>query len=56
MSFGRAFEEKFLTQRTKEFRSIEESLNLSWQVLSILPVSELDRLDNNIIDKHYEKK
>jgi len=56
MRFGRSFEDKFLSQGTKEFRSIDDSLELSWQVLSILPVSELDRLDNELIEKHYIKK
>ena len=56
MAFGRAFEEQFLSQGTKEFRSIENSLDLSWQVLSILPVSALDRLDNEMIEEHYKNK
>lgn len=56
MRFGRSFEENFLSQGTKEFRNIENSLDLSWQVLSILPASELDRLNNELIEKYYEKK
>jgi V/A-type H+-transporting ATPase subunit B len=56
MHFGRAFEEKFLSQGTNEFRSISDSLTLSWQVLSILPASELERLNNEMIEKYYVKK
>jgi len=56
MKFGRAFEEEFLSQGREEFRSIDESLNLSWKILSILPASELDRLNNELIEKHYIKK
>ena len=56
MAFGRAFEEEFLSQGREEFRSIDESLDLSWQILSILPKSALDRLDSELIEKHYKSK
>ena len=55
MSFGREFEEKFLTQTKTENRSIEETLNLSWQLLSQLPRNELDRTPGEILDKYYTK-
>jgi len=54
LSFGRAFEEKFITQDSKEFRSIEESLNIGWEILSILPESELDRLSSELIEAHHK--
>lgn len=53
MEFGRQFEEKFLKQAYDEDRSIEETLDLAWDMLSILPKSELDRVSPENIDKHY---
>jgi len=53
MEFGRKFEEDFLSQRKDENRSIEESLNLAWKLLSILPIEELDRVDPKIAEKYY---
>lgn len=52
MEFGKLFEEKFIGQGKDENRDIQQSLNLGWEVLSILPVSELDRLDQETIDKY----
>lgn len=53
MEFGRQFEEKFLKQEYDEDRSIEETLDLAWDMLSILPKSELDRVSQETIEKHY---
>jgi V/A-type H+-transporting ATPase subunit B len=53
LRFGELFEEKFLTQSTQENRSLEETLNLGWKLLTILPRSELDRLDEATIAAHY---
>lgn len=53
MEFGRALEEKFLKQDYDENRSIEETLNIAWKVLSILPRNELDRVSPGILDKYY---
>lgn len=57
MEFGRNFEEKFLKQGNSENRTIEETLNLAWEILAILPPNELDRIDPKIIEKygHYGK-
>ncbi len=52
MAYGRAFEDKFISQGSKEFRSIEDSLELAWEILSILPTSELDRLSTETIESH----
>lgn len=52
MEFGRAFETYFLNQGFDESRNIIESLNLGWKLLSILPVSELDRLSPENIEKY----
>lgn len=53
MEFGRQFEEKFLKQDYDEDRSIDETLDLAWDMLSILPKSELDRVSPENIEKHY---
>ncbi len=53
MSFGRAFEAKFLNQSFTENRSIGETLDLGWSLLSMLPRNMLDRVDDAILDAHY---
>lgn len=55
MEFGRRFENEFLNQAFDDFRSIEESLDLGWRLLSILPKEELDRLDQTLIEKYYKE-
>ena len=55
MLFGREFEDKFIKQGFLEKRSIDATLNLGWQLLSLLPASELDRVDNTYIEKYYDK-
>ena len=53
IEFGREFEQRFLRQEYNEDRSIEQSLDMGWQLLSILPRSELDRVDDKLLDKYY---
>ena len=55
MEFGRRFEEKFINQGINANRSIEESLDIGWELLSILPESELDRIDEKLLDKYYRE-
>lgn len=55
MKFGREFENRFLNQDFDENRTIIESLDLGWKLLSILPVTELDRLSPKLIDKYLPK-
>jgi V/A-type H+-transporting ATPase subunit B len=52
MAFGREFEARFINQGFDESRTIMESLNLGWELLSLLPVSELDRLSPENIEKY----
>jgi V/A-type H+/Na+-transporting ATPase subunit B len=54
MDFGRAFEEKFLKQGYEDNRTIEETLDLAWKILSILPKNELDRISPAVISKYYK--
>ncbi len=53
MEFGRQFEVKFLTQDIDESRSIEETLDIAWEVLRVLPKEELERISPEFIDKYY---
>ena len=53
MAFGRAFEEKFVAQGTNENRSIDQTLEIGWSLLSLLPRGELDRVDDGLLDKYY---
>ena len=54
LEFGKAFESKFLTQGIHENRSMGETLDLGWELLSMLPKSELDRVSDEILDKYYK--
>ncbi len=53
MKFGVEFENKFLNQGFDENRSMEQTLELAWDLLSILPKSELDRMNSALIEEHY---
>lgn len=54
MKFGEFFERDFLSQRFDEDRSIEETLDLAWKALSILPAEELQRLTEDEINEHWK--
>ena len=45
MKFGEEFEERFINQGQYEARTISETLDLAWELLDILPESELDKID-----------
>ncbi len=53
LAFGKYFEKCFLSQDFDENRSMEETLDLGWTLLSILPKSALDRVDDQMLDAHY---
>jgi V/A-type H+/Na+-transporting ATPase subunit B len=53
LEFGKAFEEKFVSQRKDENRSIEQTLELGWEVLRCLPTTELHRITDEEIEKYY---
>lgn len=54
--FGREFENTFVKQGYNENRSIDQSLDLGWKLLSLLPRSELDRVDDELLDKFYTEQ
>ena len=53
MKFGQQFEQRFLNQGFDENRSMEQTLELAWDLLSLLPKSELDRMNSALIEEHY---
>lgn len=52
--FGKLFEERYIGQGPTENRSIEETLDLGWELLGYLPKEELDRVDTKILNKYYK--
>ena len=54
LEFGKAFENRFIRQGAAENRSIEETLDLGWEILTLLPESELDRVSAELIEKYYK--
>lgn len=56
LEFGRQFESTFVNQGSTENRTIEQSLDLGWRLLSNLPKSELDRVDDKLLEKYYVEK
>ena len=53
MEFGEAFERKFVTQSVTEDRTIEQTLDLGWEVLSLLPAEELHRVTEEELERYY---
>ncbi len=56
LKFGRHFESEFLAQGEHENRTMEQTLDLGWNILGYLPKSELDRVDPEMLDKYYKEK
>lgn len=54
--FADAFEKEYVSQGYNTDRSIEETLEIGWELLRILPRSELKRIDDKFLDQYYEKK
>ena len=53
--FADAFEEKYVSQGYFTDRSIQETLDIGWELLRILPRSELKRIGDKMLDTYYEK-
>jgi len=53
MEFGEEFERRFVNQGTDENRTIEQSLDIAWECLSLLPPEEMTRLTEEELDEHY---
>ncbi len=54
--FADEFENRYVSQGYNADRSIEETLDLGWELLRILPRSELKRIDDKYLDMYYDKK
>lgn len=53
--FADEFENRYVSQGEYEERSIEETLNLGWELLRMIPVSELKRIKDEYIEKYLRK-
>ncbi len=55
LKFADLFERRFINQGEYENRTIEETLDIGWEVLSVLPPEELTRVRESTIEKYYYK-
>ena len=55
LKFGEAFERRFLGQDENENRPIADTLDLGWEVLSLLPRDELHRVSESLLAAHYRE-
>lgn len=53
IAFGRLFDQKYINQGYYENRTIDQTLDLGWELLSTLPREELDRIDDKTLAAHY---
>ncbi|MBP1583817.1 MAG: V-type ATP synthase subunit B, partial [Victivallales bacterium] len=56
LKFGEFFEGRVIAQGEFENRSIDQTLNLAWDALRLLPREELLRLDEEELRQHYDAK
>jgi V/A-type H+-transporting ATPase subunit B len=54
-AFADAFENHYVSQGYQTDRSIEETLSIGWDLLRMLPRTELKRIDEKYLDMYYEK-
>lgn len=54
LNFGEAFEQQYVAQGEQENREIEETLDLGWQLLKLLPREELTRVKPEFLDRYME--
>jgi V/A-type H+-transporting ATPase subunit B len=54
LKFADMFEERFVTQGVDENRTIEQTLDLGWELLSTLPEGELKRIDEKYVKQYYK--
>ena len=54
--FSDEFEQRYISQGYRTDRTIQETLDLGWDLLRILPRSELKRISDAMLDKYYDKK
>jgi V/A-type H+-transporting ATPase subunit B len=56
LDFADRFEEEFVDQGFHTNRTIEETLTIGWDLLSMLPKSELNRIDEEFIEEYYPEE
>lgn len=56
MKFGKAFEEQFVSQNRDENRNMEDTLDIGWNLLGMLPREELTRVTDDVLDKYYKPR
>ncbi len=54
--FADEFEKQYVSQGYQTNRSIEETLDLGWELLRLLPRNELKRISDALLDEYYDKK
>ncbi|MWV65967.1 V-type ATP synthase subunit B [Halorubrum sp. JWXQ-INN 858] len=55
LDFADAFETEFIDQGFDTDRDIEETLEIGWDLLSMLPTDALNRIDEEFIERHYRE-
>jgi V/A-type H+-transporting ATPase subunit B len=55
LEFADLFEHRFVKQGYDEDRTIEDTLDLGWELLATLPVEQLVRIDRDLINKYHPK-
>lgn len=53
--FAEKFEEKYVSQGFQTNRSIEETLDIGWDLLGLIPKRELKRIDDGLIERYYKE-
>ncbi len=56
MDFGAVFEDKYVSQGFFENRDVLETIDMGWDILGLLPKSELDRVNTETLNSHYVQK
>jgi V/A-type H+-transporting ATPase subunit B len=55
LDFAERFEDEFVDQGFNTNRTIEETLEIGWELLSMLPRDELNRVDEEYIEEYYQE-
>lgn len=56
LKFAEIFEDRYITQGEYEERTVEETLDLGWELLRMLPRTEMKRVRDDYLKKYYDKK
>jgi len=55
LDFADRFEDEFIDQGTQTNRDIDDTIELGWNLLSMLPKDALNRIDEELIEEHYRE-